>query len=64
MAGRVECLYCGKEIPDNVSHCPHCGAVSHFQRKGYRAGARRQFFLYLVLVVLIGILMALWLPHF
>jgi len=63
MAGPVKCLYCGKEVPGDVSHCPHCGAVSHFQQKGYRAGMRRKFILWLVVLTLFSAAMILWLPR-
>jgi predicted nucleic acid-binding Zn ribbon protein len=60
---QVNCLYCGKKIPDDVAECPHCGAVSHFQQKGYRAGARLRFILYCIGVSVICIFFALWLPR-
>jgi predicted nucleic acid-binding Zn ribbon protein len=62
-AGRVDCLYCGKAIPDDASHCPHCGAVSHYQKKGYRAGARGRFVVYFIILAILCIFFALWLPR-
>jgi predicted nucleic acid-binding Zn ribbon protein len=58
----VNCLYCGKAIPDDVAECPHCGAVSHFQQLGYRHGARRRFFWFVVAVALFCLVVALWAP--
>ena len=57
---RVNCLYCGRKIGDDLDTCPHCGAVSHDQKKGYRAGARRLLFLALTLACLFLIF---WLPR-
>ncbi len=62
MADQVECLYCGAKVPADRAHCPHCGAVSHFQQKGYRAGARRRFLVWLLLLSAFCLAMALWLP--
>jgi len=61
--GEVNCLYCGKRISDEVAHCPHCGAVSHYQRKGYRAGARWRFVLFFVVLVMLSLFIAFWLPR-
>ncbi|HHH13462.1 MAG TPA: protein nirD [Thiolapillus brandeum] len=63
MADQVKCLYCGANVPADSSHCPGCGAVSHFQRKGYRAGARRRFLVWLLLLTIFSIFMAFWLPR-
>ncbi len=63
MADQVNCLYCGKKIPADVAHCPHCGAVSHFQEKGYRAGVRRRFVVWFIALVIVCGLMILWLPR-
>lgn len=59
----VKCLYCGKKIPEDAAQCPHCGAVSHFQKKGYRAGARRKFVLLFIALVVICAFFILWLPR-
>lgn len=59
----VNCLYCGERIADDVSHCPNCGAVSHYQQRGYRAGARRKFGLFVLILSVICIGLALWLPR-
>ncbi len=59
----VNCLYCGKTIPEDAAECPHCGAISHFQKKGYRAGARTRFILYVITVSILCIFFALWLPR-
>jgi predicted nucleic acid-binding Zn ribbon protein len=61
--GQVKCLYCGRRIPDDVAVCPHCGAVSHFQKKGYRAGARRRYILLFTILVLLCTFFAFWLPR-
>jgi predicted nucleic acid-binding Zn ribbon protein len=63
MAGPVKCLYCGGEVPEERSHCPHCGAVSHFQQRGYRAGVRRRFILFLVALAILSVVAILWLPR-
>ncbi len=59
----VECLYCGAKVPPDASHCPECGAVSHFQQRGYRAGVRRKFVIWLVLLTIFSFFMAFWLPR-
>ncbi len=59
----VDCLYCGKPVPDEASHCPHCGAVSHFQKRGYRAGARGRFILLFAALAAFTLAMAFWLPR-
>jgi hypothetical protein len=61
--GDVNCLYCGKRISDEASRCPHCGAVSHFQRKGYRFGTRLKFLLFFVALVLLCAFFIFWLPR-
>ena len=60
---QVNCLYCGKSIPADASNCPHCGAVSHYQRKGWRAGMRRKFILLFVLLVILCTFFIFWLPR-
>ncbi|HHH39227.1 MAG TPA: protein nirD [Sedimenticola sp.] len=59
----VECLYCGKRIPEDAARCPHCGAVSHFQKKGYRVGARGRFILLFAILVLASLFFMVWLPR-
>jgi predicted nucleic acid-binding Zn ribbon protein len=59
----VNCLYCGKKIPDDVANCPHCGGVSHDQKRGYRAGARKRFLLMWIGVAIFCIFFALYLPR-
>ncbi len=61
--GEVNCLYCGKAVPDDVARCPHCGAVSHFQRKGYRHGARLRFLIFFLVLVVMALVLAFWLPR-
>jgi len=61
--GSVNCLYCGKAISDDVAICPHCQGVSHFQKRGYRRGARRRFILFFIVVAITTLLLALWLPR-
>ena len=51
--GQVNCLYCGQRISDDQARCPHCGAASHFQSRGYRLGARSRFILLFSLLVLV-----------
>ena len=59
----LDCLYCGKKIPDNAAKCPHCGAISHFQKKGFSVGARKKFITLFVILVLIVFFFMLWLPQ-
>ena len=59
----VNCMYCGKAIAEDVAQCPHCGAVSHFQQRGYRAGARIKFVLWFAVLVGASFLLAFWLPR-
>ena len=61
--GQVNCLYCGQPIADDVASCPHCGAPSHFQQRGWRLGARRRFVALFVVFVLLVLAIALWLPR-
>ena len=60
---RVNCLYCGRKIGDDLDTCPHCGAVSHDQKKGYRAGARRRFMLLFLALTLACLFLIFWLPR-
>jgi hypothetical protein len=46
-----------------VAVCPHCGGVSHFQKRGYRHGARARFILMFTIVAIVTLLLALWLPR-
>lgn len=59
----VHCLYCGAHIADDHAHCPHCGAISHFQQRGEMAGGRRRFYLFFLLVVVVCVLAIVWLPR-
>ncbi|MEW8001198.1 MAG: zinc-ribbon domain-containing protein [Candidatus Thiodiazotropha sp.] len=59
----VDCLYCGESIADDVERCPHCGAPSHFQKKGFRVGARGRFLILFVLFSLATLVVALLLPR-
>ncbi len=59
----IGCLYCGKQIPDNVPNCPHCGAVSHFQERGYQRGAKVRFYLLVAAVSIFCLVFMLWLPQ-
>jgi len=63
MMGRVNCLYCGELVGDDLARCPHCGAPSHFQQRGWRLGARRRFVVFFVLFALLVLAIALWLPR-
>ncbi|MBL3589068.1 MAG: protein nirD [endosymbiont of Escarpia spicata] len=61
--GEVNCLYCGKKIAEDIAECPHCGAVSHFQKKGYRAGARKKFVLLFIALTIFCLFFIFWLPR-
>ena len=63
MADQVECIYCGARIPDDLPHCPKCGAVSHFQQRGERPHVRRRFLIWFWLLVLFSMVMMWWLPR-
>jgi predicted nucleic acid-binding Zn ribbon protein len=59
----VNCLYCGKKIAEDLAECPHCGGVSHYQKRGYRAGARTRFVLFFIAVTVFCLLFIFWLPR-
>lgn len=59
----VNCLYCGKKISDAVSECPHCGAISHYQKRGYLAGAKRKFIIWFLVLVVVSFFAMAWLPR-
>ncbi len=63
MLQEVNCLYCGRDIPANVPVCPHCGAISHYQQRGWRFGARRRFHVLFLLLVIACLAIAVWLPR-
>lgn len=63
MADQVKCLYCGKNIPADSARCPECGAVSHFQERGYRVGVRGKFIAWFIVLVILSMIMVLWLPR-
>jgi hypothetical protein len=63
LTGEVNCLYCGKRIADDVAHCPSCGALSHFQRKGFRYGARLKFLLFFITLAILCGIFIFWLPR-
>jgi hypothetical protein len=50
-------------IPEDVAECPYCGAVSHFQKKGYRAGAKKKFVLLFIALVVFCAFFIMWLPR-
>jgi DNA-directed RNA polymerase subunit RPC12/RpoP len=60
---QVNCLYCGEKIAEDASLCPHCGARSHFQQRGWRPGARRRFVVLFGLLVVLCFAVALWFPR-
>lgn len=60
---KVNCLYCGAAIPDDQAACPSCGAPSHFQKRGFRTGARARFVLFFILLSVASLLIAFWLPR-
>lgn len=61
--GSVQCLYCGQTMADTRADCPHCGAPSHFQKRGENPRRRRLFVALFVLLVLFCIVIAIWLPR-
>ena len=61
--GNVTCLYCGESVAEDLAACPKCGAPSHFQNRGLRAGTKTRFVIFFVLLTLISLGMALWLPR-
>ncbi len=61
--GKVNCLYCGADVPDEADRCPACGAPSHFQKRGFRLGARERFLLYFGILAVASIVVALLLPR-
>ncbi|MCG8427292.1 MAG: hypothetical protein MI754_08060 [Chromatiales bacterium] len=63
MKQEVSCLYCGKKIPNDTANCPHCGAVSHFQERGYRSGAIKRFIILFLIVAISSLFFALYLPR-
>ncbi|MCW8881308.1 MAG: protein nirD [Sedimenticola sp.] len=60
---QVNCLYCGKKFDNDAAECPHCGAVSHFQTRGYRTGAKLRFILFCIGVAAFSLFFAFWLPR-
>lgn len=62
-SNQVTCIYCGQSVADNIAHCEHCGGVSHFQERGYRAGARHRFFYLVIGVSVFSLSMAFLLPR-
>jgi len=59
----VSCLYCGKKIAEEIAECPHCSAVSHYQKKGYQAGACEKFVLLFIVLVIFCLFFIFWLPR-
>lgn len=59
----VNCLYCGKKIANDLAECPHCGATSHFQSRGYRPGARLRFILFWAGLTALCLFLVFWLPR-
>lgn len=58
----VRCLYCGRDIPDHHPACMHCGAPSHFQKRG-RLDVRRKFLIYFVVLSVLVLLIAFIAPR-
>lgn len=58
----VRCLYCGRDIPDNHPNCMHCGAPSHFQKRG-RLDVQKRFLVYFVILTICVLLLAFLLPR-
>ncbi len=58
----VRCLYCGRDVPDDLPACPHCGAPSHFQRRN-RLDVRRKFVIYFVVLTVLVLAIAFWAPR-
>ena len=63
LMSHVKCLYCGKQMSDSLANCPECGAVSHFQKRGFRNSTRRNFLFFFVALALTALCLALWLPR-
>ena len=61
--GQVNCLYCGERISDGADSCPVCGAASHFQKRGFRLGARKRFLRLFIVLVIFCLIVAFWLPR-
>ncbi|KRT56725.1 hypothetical protein Ga0076813_10171, partial [endosymbiont of Ridgeia piscesae] len=40
-----------------------CGGVSHYQKRGYRAGARTRFVLFFIAVTVFCLFFIFWLPR-
>ncbi|MEW8509181.1 MAG: protein nirD [Candidatus Thiodiazotropha sp.] len=60
---QVNCLYCGESFADDIKRCPHCGAPSHFQKRGFRMGGKQRFLILFVLFSMATLLIALLLPR-
>jgi predicted nucleic acid-binding Zn ribbon protein len=58
----VRCLYCGRDIPDDYPSCPHCGAPSHYQKRG-RLGVRRKFIIYFIALTIFVLVVAFLAPR-
>ncbi len=60
---QVNCLYCGKSVPDDSENCPHCGKRSHFKKKGSLSMTTRQFYYFFVAIALICAFLIFWFPR-
>lgn len=63
LMSRVNCLYCGEAIEDDLDRCPHCGGISHYQKKGFRFGTQKKFVIWFVLLVVVCLAAVFWLPR-
>ena len=61
--GKVNCLYCGEQIADDVETCPVCGKPSHYQKRGTSISKQKKFIVYFVLLVVLVAVMVVWLPR-
>ncbi|MCW9012581.1 MAG: zinc-ribbon domain-containing protein [Gammaproteobacteria bacterium] len=60
---KIHCLYCGEEIPDDVEHCPECGAPSHYQKRGVSLSKQKKFIIYFIALIIFVAVMIIWLPR-
>lgn len=61
--GMVNCLYCGEPMADDVERCPKCGSPSHYQKRGFRLGARTRLILLFMALSMASLIIAIWLPR-
>jgi len=59
----TQCIYCGEHFSDDQPACPHCGAPSHYQRRGERPAVQRRFRWFVILLAIACLFFILWLPR-